>query len=64
MSFMTQTAIGVVVKRSSRRSFPPNHYISPLSNVMIKNAFPDSSKPFPSYTLLIPFMGGSSTTSS
>lgn len=34
MRFMTQIAIGIIVKRSSWQSFPPDLYSPPLPNTM------------------------------
>lgn len=60
-SFTGQTAIRAIVKRASRRSFPPNHYSPPLLSTMTKDPLSDPNELFTSCPLQIPFMGGSST---
>lgn len=64
MIFMTKTTIGAIVRRTSRQSFPPDHYSPPLSDTMVKNPLPDSREPFPSYALQMPFVGCASAASS
>lgn len=51
MSFTTQIATGVVVRRSLRRSFPPNRYNPPLPNAMQGEQSSDPNEFLTSHTL-------------